>query len=379
MAETCDVLVVGGGPAGSSCAWELRRAGLRVVLCDRQTFPRDKVCAGWITPHVLAVLKLDVAAYAYTGRTVQAITGFRVSRLGDPDRLVRYGRPVSYGIRRCEFDDYLLQRAGVELRLNCPVRSVVRHNGEWVLNETLHARMLVGAGGHFCPVARYLGGTHGDAEMVAAQEIEFEMTPVQRAACCVEAEVPEIFFTRDLKGYGWVVRKGNFLNVGLGRQDTERLADHVDEFLGFLERHGKVPADRPGRLKGHPYLLYGSGGRPLHGDGVVLIGDAAGLAYPRSGEGIRPAIESGLLAARTVKEAGGDYRRDRLAVYEERIEARFGRRASGWNATDLAPRWLFEQLAARVIGNPWLARHLVLNRWFFHQDQAPLRDPAERP
>ena len=53
LMTACDVLIVGGGPAGSTCAWKLRRPGLDVVVWDRQTFPRDKVCAGWITPQVV--------------------------------------------------------------------------------------------------------------------------------------------------------------------------------------------------------------------------------------------------------------------------------------------------------------------------------------
>ena len=58
---TCDVLVIGGGPAGSTCAWKLREAGLDVIVMDRATFPRDKVCGGWITPQVIADLRLHYA------------------------------------------------------------------------------------------------------------------------------------------------------------------------------------------------------------------------------------------------------------------------------------------------------------------------------
>ena len=58
--ESCDVLIVGGGPAGSTCAWQLRQAGLDVLVMDKQTFPRDKVCAGWITPAVVESLELDL-------------------------------------------------------------------------------------------------------------------------------------------------------------------------------------------------------------------------------------------------------------------------------------------------------------------------------
>ena len=60
--ETCDVLIVGGGPAGSTCAWQLGRAGLDVMVMDTAAFPRDKVCAGWITLQVVDDLRLDVAA-----------------------------------------------------------------------------------------------------------------------------------------------------------------------------------------------------------------------------------------------------------------------------------------------------------------------------
>ena len=79
--DMCDVLIIGGGPAGSSCAWKLRQAGLDVIVMDRATFPRDKVCAGWITPQVLADAGIDVDDYRRE-RTFQPITGFRTGLLG---------------------------------------------------------------------------------------------------------------------------------------------------------------------------------------------------------------------------------------------------------------------------------------------------------
>src|SRR5579862_8838914 len=81
--HTCDVLIVGGGPAGSTLAWSLRKSGLAVSLMDRKAFPRDKVCAGWVTPEVMQELQIDPEAYGKE-RTVQPITGFRVGLLGQP-------------------------------------------------------------------------------------------------------------------------------------------------------------------------------------------------------------------------------------------------------------------------------------------------------
>ena len=112
--DQCDVLIVGGGPAGSSCAWRLRNSGLKVAILDRQRFPRDKVCGGWITPAVLDELAVDPAQYA-RGRVLQPITGFRTSCIGGPAVETQYGKPISYGIRRYEFDDYLLKRSGATL------------------------------------------------------------------------------------------------------------------------------------------------------------------------------------------------------------------------------------------------------------------------
>ena len=372
---TCDVLIVGGGPAGSTCAWTLRRAGADVVVLDRRAFPRDKVCAGWITPQILAELDLDPRAYGTEGLTIQPIHGFCISRLGDTEARVRYAQPISYAIRRCEFDNYLLRRSQAQLRLGQAIDSLCRVDDVWVLNEAIRAKILVGAGGHFCPVARLLGGRLGGGEpIVAAQEAEFELTPRQRAQCSVEPEMPEIFFTRDLKGYGWVVRKDSYINIGLGRQDSHRLTEHVARFVEFLEKRSKIPVGLPAKFRGHPYLLHGGAERPLVGDATVLLGDAAGLAYSRSGEGIRPAVESGLLAAQTIIEADGRYTRERLATYEKRVIARFGRRQTAPGVTDLLPAWLRGAIAGRLLGSAWFVRHVVLDRWFLHTQQKAL-DP----
>ncbi|MGD9762919.1 MAG: NAD(P)/FAD-dependent oxidoreductase [Candidatus Binatia bacterium] len=371
--RSVDVIVVGGGPAGSTAAWALGRRGAQVVVWDRKPFPRDKICAGWITPHVVAALDLDLTAYAAAGLTCQPILGFQISRQGDREARVRYPSPVSYGIRRCEFDHYLLKRCGAELHLGEPVRSLVRRDGYWQVNDAVRAPLLIGAGGHFCPVAKHLGVNLGHGEpIVAAQETEFVLTAEQARACAVEADLPEIFFTRDLKGYGWVFRKGAFINIGLGRQGNEHLATHVNEFVGWLERRGRIPSGLGGKLHGHPYLLYGTAPRPLSGDGALLIGDAAGLAYPKSGEGIRPAIESALLAAETIAAAGGRTDADALAPYSRRVIERFGPRTAEPTILDHIPDWMLAPLAGRLFGSRWFARRVVLDSWFFHSADPPL-------
>ncbi|HAH44477.1 MAG TPA: NAD(P)/FAD-dependent oxidoreductase, partial [Planctomycetaceae bacterium] len=106
LSDGCDILIVGGGPAGSSCAWGLRDSGLDVLILDQATFPRDKVCAGWITPAVAELLDLDLAEYQKS-HVLQPITRFRTGIIGGAAVQTEYAQTVSYGIRRCEFDAYL--------------------------------------------------------------------------------------------------------------------------------------------------------------------------------------------------------------------------------------------------------------------------------
>jgi geranylgeranyl reductase family protein len=377
--ERCDVLVVGGGPAGSSCAWGLRGSGLDVVVVDRASFPRDKVCAGWITPQICAELALEPEDYRKE-RVMQPIRGFAVSRQGDAETRVVFGEVVSFAIRRCEFDHYLLARAGARLRLGEPVLDLRREAGRWVLNGELEARVLVGAGGHFCPVARRLGARPGESEptTVVAREVEFEMSPEQQRACSTRPDLPALYFARDLRGYGWVVRKGDWLNVGLGRQDPEAFPRRVEEFLQWLAATGRVPAGVPARLRGHAYLLHGESPRPLAAEGALLVGDAAGLAYARSGEGIRPAVESGLLAARAVREGIGRPPLEMARAYARAVLARLGPRpgrARPGLTGRLPARWR-GWLAARALASPRFARRVVVERWFLHRHEPSLAAAA---
>ena len=171
-------------------------------------------------------------------------------------------------------------------------------------------------------MARHLGAVMGSEEIVAAQEAEFEMDAAQQSACTVRSEIPELYFCEDMRGYGWCFRKGKVLNVGFGRLDRHSLSEHVVRFLQFLKTTGKVNFELPSAMLGHAYLIYSKTNRRLIEDGVMLIGDAAGLAYSQSGEGIRPAIESGLLAADVILKAKGDYTDTvpRLSLISERRE-----------------------------------------------------------
>jgi flavin-dependent dehydrogenase len=374
--DACECLIVGAGPAGSACAWALQRAGVDAVILDRSVFPRDKVCGGWITPQI--VQELEISSDYARGRIFQPITGFRVGAMGGRVTQTHYGEPVSYGIRRFEFDDYLVRRSGARLLEGKPFRSLEQSAGGWMVNGEIKARVVIGAGGHFCPVARRLNRNLGGEVIVAAQETEFEMTPAQQDACAVRGETPELYFCRDLRGYGWCFRKGNFLNVGLGRLDSHRLGDHVAGFVAWLRRANRIAFDLPRKLLGHAYLLYGKTRRQFTGDGILLIGDAAGLAYSQSGEGIRPAIESGLLAAKAIVAANGDYSVAKLDAYRALLAKRLGDQQD-WSTrigTKLPPA-LMSMLGRALLAAPWFARQVVVQNWFLHANEPALETSPE--
>jgi menaquinone-9 beta-reductase len=370
----CDALVVGGGPAGSTCARRLRAAGWDVVVLDRAAFPRDKVCAGWLTPGVFPLLDLDPAEYRGAGLTMEEITAFRTGVL-PPDanrgrgRLIetRYPRVVSYAVRRCEFDDFLLRRSKARVLEQTPVRSIARGRDRWIVNDAIEAPILIGAGGHFCPVARHIQGAADVRTPVVAKEAEFEVGVADDGD-----HPPELLFCRDFEGYAWCVRKGRYLNVGIGRRESQQFAAHVNDFIARLEADGTLPRNAAVRWKGHAYFASGVGPRPLVSEGVVIVGDAAGLAHPESGEGIHPAIESGRLAADTLVAAGGRCRREDLAEYADAITRRHPpvtRPSAPFRAASAA-------VGRLLLGSPIFTRRVLLDRWFLRGDGlTPPKDP----
>jgi geranylgeranyl reductase family protein len=359
---TCDVLVVGGGPAGSTCAWRLVQAGFDVLVVDKAQFPRHKSCAGWITPPVFDALQIPAGEYG-ASQSLQPITGFRTGLIGGRPIETRYGRTVSYAIRRTEFDAYLLRRSGAALRLGCRVTSLRRAADGWVANDAFQAPVLIGAGGHFCPVARALNAPAPASSVVAARDVECQLDAVQDAACPVDAKTPEIYLDRDLCGYGWIVRKGSVLNVGYGRLGAGSLAAHVAAFVEDVQALGRLPAGTPMDWPGHAYLLRETTARVPVGDRVLLVGDAAGLARGCSGEGIRPAIESGLAAADTLIAARGSYGRESLHSYQSRLDARLGPVSSRLDAARVLPIWLRSWIAGPLFTSPWFTRRFLLDRW----------------
>jgi menaquinone-9 beta-reductase len=360
-------VVVGGGPAGAVCARELARSGLDVSLVDRASFPRVKPCAGWITPEVFPLLGWRHEHY---DDTLQPFRGIRVHHRGRI-RVTNYGVPVSHGILRREFDHRILREAaaaGASVHESAPVRRIdLDRDGVSIETpaRTLRSRVVVGAGGHFCPVAARVRHRRGE-RVIAALETETRVGAAHRDGD--DEPFLDLIPLPDLTGYAWIVRKGDWLNVGIGGYCRD-LKERWLTLLTDLGARGLVDPVRLDPHAGHAYRVYDSTTlNSAVGDRYLLTGDAAGLAHDYSGEGIRAAIESGLDAAAVLREAlsgRGTPGRDALSPYLDRLRARWGPDAGlAARATVRLAGPLLRPIAGLVIASGILRRRLIAEGMF---------------
>ena len=192
------------------------------------------------------------------------------------------------------------------------------------------APIVIGAGGHHCPVAKAFGKV---SEQRRGRDRPGERdAPAARAPRgAARAAAPVLYVEPDLKGYGWYFPKEDVLNVGIGvvAGPGADLPRRREALIKSLHASGHLPADLPIEpFRGHAYVVRRRAPRRLAGDGFCLVGDAAGLARDLSGEGIGPAIRSGILAAEAVV---AHLRRGApLESYTHAIVRRYGRGEPGW-------------------------------------------------
>jgi menaquinone-9 beta-reductase len=359
-----DVLVVGGGPAGAATAYHLARHGVDVLVVDRATFPREKVCGDGLTPRgVRSLLALGIDPLQTPGFTV--VNGLRVHGPG-----VRLDLPwpelssfPQYGVVSTRHDlDHLLlrQAAGVGARVwegaeaQAPVLdgawvtgAQVKRNGT---SEEVRARFVVACDGASSRFASRAGVRRDPRRPLGIAARRYFRTP-KGDTTFLESWLDLWDGPRLMAGYGWIFPVGGgVVNVGAGllssymRFDAWNARKVYDLFVGNVgEEWGLDESAAVGPILSGP-LPMGMNRRPLSLPGLLVVGDAGGIINPFNGEGIAYAMESGELAAELVHEALARGRPGVAHVYPAVLRQRYGRYFSAGRGF------------VRAIGNPTIMR-----------------------
>lgn len=371
-----DVVIVGAGPGGSAAALVLADSGLRVALIDKATFPRDKVCGDFIAGHGIRVLK-DIAPNAYTKLLNFPSKAENTSTL----YFVGHNKPIafswvnrSYTVKRIDFDNMLVEEVlatkKVDFFQNHALKQITRVGNDLELlcqnGQKFICHIVLGAEGAQSVVARQLAGFTVDREHYGGS-VRAYFTGVKN----IESNSNEVYLDKDVvPGYFWLFPLGpDSANVGLGMHSrfiSKHKVDLKARFNEFIKSHPVLvsklgDAQMEGGLQGFGLPFYSKEQR-IHGDGFMLIGDAASLVDPSNGEGIMQAIVSGKLAAEQAIGAiqHGDWSEAALLGYYEAVRKKWWKEMKGkaWMANTFLHR--YRLLAA--IG--WSANQSpTLRRW----------------
>lgn len=361
-----DVVIVGGGPSGSTLGWDLARRGIRTVVLDRAAFPREKVCGDYVEPRGLRLLdkmgclksieQNSPLPIIYSAIYVNSECRYRgrIPFYGVQDHFPRHG----YIISREHLDHLLLETAakvGAVVHQETAATSV-KANEKGVTVQAVRGkrsilykgRLVVGADGVNSLVARCAGLLVSDPRHIAVSQRAY--------AEPIEGTIGEAasYFDNDLfPGYGWMFpMSGGVVNVGVGilSETATRLSINVPRlFSDFVERL-KRSHHRCGELRlvrppiGGIVKTYGGAG-PNYFSGGLLVGDAGSFVDPMTGEGITPAMESGLIAGRTITAAlsAGRFDSEFLSAYQTAFRDYFD------------PSMVFLDLCAATMRNKQLA------------------------
>jgi len=346
MTRRVDVAVVGAGPAGCAAAVSLARAGARVLLADRATFPREKVCGDGLLPDALAALAALAPAAAGAGVAVEALH-FRTAA-GRELELPVAGRVV----RRRALDAALLEAAmaaGAEVIEGATVARACGRDGEVeaVTLATASGEVTVAAGAFVVAT----GAHSGPRRILGLPPLPPPAAAVRGYARLAGGNDRALLISlvgAPSGGYAWAFPVGGGVwNVGCGvfRGKAVSLRAAAAAFLATCGGDGWEGAVRGAPLAtSFPRCVVSRGN-------VLAVGDAAGLARPMSGEGIGPALESGMLAATCLLREPG---RSGAAAYRQALRRRLGSAFRAWRFGEalLAMPVLLEPLVARAMASP---------------------------
>jgi menaquinone-9 beta-reductase len=344
ISEQADIIIIGAGPAGTTCALQLRNAPhLKVILLDKATFPRQKVCGDAIGGHSIKMLLKICPELMDSFRLFPAKTRTRQTQI-----FVNKQKPFlikwvneAYCCTRLDFDNFLVEGVkkfakNVKVVEGFSVHHIEKNaNGITVSNkdssQSYTAKIIIGADGAHSVVSKQLTDTRMELHNhSAAVRAYFEGVTNMRN------DTTEIYVSKAFTpGYLWVFPVSDTItNVGFGMLSEEISKREVNlrqSLFEFIEQmpvlKAKFNAAKPiGKIEGFG-LPMGSRRVTMSGDGFLLTGDAASLIDPSSGDGIGNAIVSGIFAGEKAVEAfeKNDFSAHFLKTYDDKVWQFLGR------------------------------------------------------
>ncbi len=343
-AKSADVIVVGGGPAGSSAAYMLAKQGLDVLVLEKQKMPRYKTCGGGV--NIRAARHIPFSIEPVVERVIYK---YRFTYRGGKPFEKASDEPLTYMTQRMRLDQFLLEQArnqGAHVTEEVSIRKIHEKNDSVIIEDTggktYRSLLLIGADGANSVVARNLELNNGiQREIALESEVALPHEIMDRWNDSVEIDLFSIWC-----GYGWIFPKQDHISIGVG--GPQRFFKQIKEYNFTYLSTNNVSEYPKIRFSGH-VLPIRKGFAPLAKGRALLVGDAAGLLEPFTGEGIGYAVRSGQLAA-FAAEAFLKNEAPDLGLYTQLLDS------------ELTPELLAAQRFVRIFNRfPRLFYHLIKN------------------
>jgi geranylgeranyl reductase family protein len=312
-----DCIIVGAGPAGGSAAYHLAKQGHSVLVLEQANFPRNKSCGGGVSPAIAQWFDFDFSPVVQNHVSQVKYT----FKMGDPAEVELKNVTPMWMVQRAQFDNFLMEQAigkGVDFKSGVQVKGATLQDDTWQIQTsegTFAGKYLIAADGANSTVAKLLGMNNTATIAAASLQVPGEVSDRRK--------ITAFFDFGSLKnGFMWCFPKadGYSFSAAYVRDPKGKPDELKKQLTKYAELFG-LDASK-GEYQEHPLNLWDRE-RVLHSDRALLAGEAAGIVDPLIGEGVRPAIFTGVRAAGAVISAlQGEA--NALTGYTESVNAEWG-------------------------------------------------------
>ena len=312
-----DCIIVGAGPAGGSAAYHLAKQGLSVLVLEKANFPRNKSCGGGVSPAIAQWFDFDFAPVVQNHVSQVKYT----FKMGDPAEVELQGVTPMWMVQREQFDNFLIEQAtgkGAEFKSGIEVTGASLQGETWQIQTSdgaFEGKYLIAADGANSTVAKLIGLEDTSTIAAASLQVPGEVSDRRKTTAFFD-------FGSLKNGFMWCFPKADGYSFSAAYVRNPK--GKTDELKKQLTKYAQMfDVDfSQGEYKEHPLNLWNKE-RTLHGDRVLLAGEAAGMVDPLIGEGIRPAMYTGVRAAGAIIDASQG-NTNALAGYTEAINQEWG-------------------------------------------------------